>query len=127
MRAEAVIVLLSQESNRRPWVNFEAGVGIGSEVPVIPLTLSRYRPTQVTFPLAGMHIYTIHDIGVVISRIEEAIHRKPKPIDYEDYIEKVAKAEAKLNYKSLVLFSDSYSARGLSAHPLLRPDGQPPP
>ena len=66
LATNVVIVLLSQESSRRPWINFEAGVGIGADVTVIPLTLGRFSNAQVPFPIAGIQIHSIDDIGVVV-------------------------------------------------------------
>jgi len=60
---DAVIVLLSQDSHRRPWINFEVGVGVGSRAKIIPMILNRFSASQLTFPLAGFKSYRLTVLG----------------------------------------------------------------
>jgi hypothetical protein len=101
--SKVVIILLSQESNRRPWLNFEAGMGVGGGIDVIPLTLTRFASSQAVFPIAGMQIYSIDDIGIVLNHISSATGLLPSVINNDAYIENIRRAEAALNYKSLVV------------------------
>jgi TIR domain len=100
---QAAIVLLSQESCRRPWINFEAGIGVGANISVIPLTLTRFTAGQTPFPIAGMQIYSISDIGIVLHRVALAANRTAKNIDLDVHAEALRKAETAVNYRSLVV------------------------
>jgi hypothetical protein len=100
---ETVIVLLSQESARRGWINFEGGVGRGAGAKVIPMVLSRYSLSQVPFPLAGLQGRLIDDLGFVIDSIATREGLLPVRIDIDEYQAEIRSAETQLNYKSLIV------------------------
>ena len=100
LSVQAVIVLLSKESFRKPWINFESGVGVGSGISVVPLVLSRFANSQVSFPIAGMQIYAVDQIGIVVSHVARATSLKPIAINNDAYVEEVRIAEASLEYRS---------------------------
>lgn len=92
---------MSQESSRRPWINFEAAIGVGRRVPIVPLTLSRFTSSQVPFPIAGVQIYSIDDIHIVLRDVGAALDRKPANLDIDAYLAEMREVEAHLNYRSL--------------------------
>ena len=50
-QAEVVILLCSEKSVMRPWLNFEAGAGWIKNVPVIPICHSGMQPSHLPLPL----------------------------------------------------------------------------
>ena len=67
-----VIVLLSPDSLGRPWINFEAGVGVGAAVPVIPAVVHGLERGDVGHPLTSLHIrslQTLSDIHAVMNDV----------------------------------------------------------
>jgi len=100
---QTVIVLLSQESVRRGWIKFEAGVGRDADAKVIPMVLNRYSLSQVPFPLAGLQGRQLDDLGFVIDSIAKREGIAPAPINIEAYQTEVGRAKADLNYRSLVV------------------------
>lgn len=102
-KARSVIVLLSAESCRRSWINFEAGMATDPNVRLIPLILSRFSASLVSGPLAGMECRSIDDIGLVIDAIEQAENIERQQIDIDQYQRDVRKAEEQLNYKSIIV------------------------
>jgi hypothetical protein len=55
------IVLLSPTSVGRPWINFEAGVGIGTESLVIPVVVHGLARGDVGHPLSSLQIRSLED------------------------------------------------------------------
>jgi hypothetical protein len=56
-----VIVLLSPASVGRPWINFEAGVGIGVGSVVIPAVVHGLERNDVGHPLSSLQIRSLED------------------------------------------------------------------
>ena len=50
--ANAVIVLCSKNSVRRPWLNFESGGGGARGLPVIPVCHSGFKKDELPYPLS---------------------------------------------------------------------------
>jgi hypothetical protein len=50
-----VVVLLSARSHCRPWINFEAGVGVGANRRVIPVTIHGLGKGEISAPLSPRH------------------------------------------------------------------------
>jgi hypothetical protein len=95
------LVLVSQESKRQEWINFEAGVGEGLESLVIPVGLSRISLGQLSWPLAGFQARSIEAIGPIIDDIANRIGVTPNVVDARAYLTEPEEAEAQLLYKSL--------------------------
>jgi hypothetical protein len=102
-KAKAVLVVLSQESSRRPWINFESGFGVGSDALVILISLSRFTFSQLSFPLLGIQGRSVDEIGPIIDAVAGRVGRAPLKIDVDAYVRDMKEAEAKLIYKSLLV------------------------
>lgn len=101
--SEVIIVLLSQESKRKEWINFEAGFGEGAESLVMPLAINNTPLSQFSFPLAGIQAQSIDSIGIILSAISDRIGVTAKDIDIKEYLQELRTAEEQLTYKSLVV------------------------
>ena len=101
--SEVVLVLLSQESRRREWTNFEAGFGEGSDCLVIPITVNNFPFAQLSYPLAGIQGRSIDEIGTILDDIANKIGATPAAVDSDLYLQEVRGAEADLVYKSLIV------------------------
>jgi hypothetical protein len=101
--SQVVLSLISQESRRREWINFEAGFGDGGELLVVPVAIRNFALGQLSFPLAGFQGRSIDDIGVLVDDISIKVGLTPRHIDVKQYLADVREAEAQVNYRSLKL------------------------
>ena len=104
--AKVVIVLISPESVDRPWINFEAGVGVGSNDKVFPVAIRGFRLADLRPPLHALHARGIHDpnsVEAVIRDIGYAIETKPNEIDAESFTRDIQRIESRLTYKGIRL------------------------
>jgi hypothetical protein len=99
--SEVVLVLVSQESKGREWINFEAGFGEGLESLVVPIGINQLSLGQLSFPLAGLQARSIGALGPIVDDIADRIGVTPNAIDAKAYVEELEEAEAQLIYKSL--------------------------
>lgn len=79
-----IIVILSPDSLARPWINFEAGVGIGADTTVIPVVAHGLERSAVGQPLTSPHIrslQTVADVYAVMNDIAEKIGVVPKAMN----------------------------------------------
>lgn len=77
--AACIVLLLSENALDSTWVLFEAGVGCGRGVDVIPIVLGRLRIDGQRPPLSFLQtitVTTVHDLNDVLGRIEKALERK---------------------------------------------------
>lgn len=65
--SKVVIVLISRESVARPWINFEAGVGIGSKGKVFPIAIRGFSIGDLRPPLQALHARDIHDTSSLVA------------------------------------------------------------
>jgi hypothetical protein len=84
IRASAVvIVLLSPDSVERKWINFEAGVGVGANVTVIPALIHGLTVGRVGHPLTSLHIRSLEtqkDVNAVMNDVGAKIGCVPKAL-----------------------------------------------
>jgi hypothetical protein len=99
--SEIVLVLVSQESKGREWINFEAGFGEGMESLVIPVGIKHMSLGQLPYPLAGIQARSIDDIGLILDDIGNRLGIGPGAIDAKAYSHEMEEAEAALIYKLL--------------------------
>jgi hypothetical protein len=96
------LVLLSDESASREWINFEAGVGDGSGAKVVPVAIKDYRFDKLDFPLKGFQGRYSGDIEGVLFDIDKATTRRAGSVDKAAYVDDLRKAEESVTYKSLL-------------------------
>jgi hypothetical protein len=101
--SEVVLVLVSQESKGKEWINFEAGFGEGADSLLIPVGIKNISFGQISYPLAGVQGRNIDDIGSILDDIGDRIGTTPASVDSRAYLEELRDAEAQLTYKSLVV------------------------
>ena len=104
--SKVVIVLISKESIGRPWINFEAGVGAGSNAKVFPVAIRGFSLGDLKPPLQPLHARNIHDtdsIRAVIRDVGVAIKQAPKEFDAESFVAEIYALESRLRYKGIVL------------------------
>jgi hypothetical protein len=101
--SEVVMVLLSQESKRKEWINFEAGFGEGAESLVMPLAINNTPLGQFSYPLAGFQAKSIDSIGSILAAVSDRIGITANDIDVKAYLEELRRAEEQVTYKSLVV------------------------
>jgi hypothetical protein len=99
--SRVILVLVSQESRRREWINFEAGFGDGGESLVIPVSIKSFPLGQLSFPLAGYQGRGVDELGALLDDIGDAIGATPADIDRNAYEREIGDAEASLRYRSL--------------------------
>jgi TIR domain len=99
--SRVILVLVSQESRRGEWINFEAGFGDGGEAIVIPVSIRNFPIGQLLFPLAGYQGRSADDIGALLDDIRNAVGMSAGDIDTKAYQSDLNDAEDALRYKSL--------------------------
>lgn len=104
--SKVVIVLISKESVDRPWVNFEAGVGAGSNSKIFPVAIRGFNlgdlkpPLQ---PLQARYINNADSIQAVIRDVGVTINKRPQAFEAESFVAKIQALESRLHYKGIVL------------------------
>jgi hypothetical protein len=86
--APVVLVLLSEASVERRWINFEAGVGIGAGSLVIPLVGTGFPKSKVGLPLAQLQVRALNDwkdVDGVLADIAERTQRDASSVDTEAF------------------------------------------
>lgn len=101
--SEVVLVLVSQESKGREWINFEAGFGEGAESLVIPIAIKNMSLGQLSWPLQGLQGRSIDAIGAILDDIGNRLGITSNSIDTKAYQAELEDAEAQLVYKSLTV------------------------
>lgn len=101
--SEIVLVLVSQESKGREWINFEAEFGEGMESLVIPVGIKHMSLGQLSFPLAGIQARSIDDIGLILEDIGNRLGITPGAIDGNLYVQEMEEVESALIYRSLTV------------------------
>lgn len=96
-----VLLLISHESRRSQWINFEAGYGGGAGAEVIPVSIRSFSLGKLEFPLAGFQGRSIDDIAGIVADIANKLSVPSDRVDIDAYLADVRAAEAKLIYKSL--------------------------
>jgi hypothetical protein len=75
--SEIILVLVSQESKGREWINFEAGFGEGLESLVIPIGINNISLGQLSYPLAGFQARSIDNIDSILEDTGNRIRMTP--------------------------------------------------
>jgi hypothetical protein len=83
-----VLVLLSETSVERRWINFEAGVGIGAGSLVIPLVTEGFQKSKVGLPLSQLQVRALNDpkdVDGVLNDIANRTQRETSSVDTEAF------------------------------------------
>jgi len=59
--ARVILVLLSEVSVERRWINFEGGVGIGAQAQVVPIVHRKFTKGNIGLPLSVLQARNLHD------------------------------------------------------------------
>src|SRR5580698_8128649 len=87
------IVVLSPNSVGRPWINFEAGVGIGAEASVIPVVVHGLERGDVGHPLSSLQIRSLEDDA----NVRALLHDVGKGIGCEPSVSHMERFLAEIN------------------------------
>lgn len=101
--SEVILVLVSQESKGREWINFEAGFGEGMESLVVPVGIKHMSLGQIPLPISGIQARSIDDLGLILHDIGNRLNTTASVVDLKAYSEEIEEAEANLIYKSLTV------------------------
>lgn len=102
-KSSVVLVLLSTESKNRPWINFEAGFGVGVNALVLPVAMSSFNFRSLEAPLNEFNGRIIDDIDGIIWDISQKIGTVSIPPDRLLYQDAIRNAEAAVIYRSVIL------------------------
>jgi hypothetical protein len=95
------IILCSNNSIKRPWINFEAGAGWIRDIPVIPLCHSGMEPSKLPLPLNLLQAAKASDISNMkrlLPVLANAIGSNVPNFDFSDFITKVTTFESKYTF-----------------------------
>lgn len=95
------LILCSNKSVKRPWINFEAGAGWVRNIPVIPLCHSGIEPSQLPIPLNLLQAAKISEISslkLIFPVLAQAIGSKTPNIDFSDFVDFVKDFESKYTF-----------------------------
>lgn len=87
--APVVLALLSETSVGRRWINFEAGVGIGSGSMVIPLVAGGFPKSKVGLPLSQLQVRSLddgQDVEAMLGDIAERLSRRIADVDASGFV-----------------------------------------
>ena len=100
--ASLALILCSQRSIKRPWINFEAGACWVRDVPIIPVCHTDLHPGGLPNPLNSLQaIEASRESGLrqVTQRIAQEIGCKPPSVDLNVIVEKIKSFEE--SYRNL--------------------------
>lgn len=91
-KAQGELILCSEASVRRPWINFEAGAGWMKGIPIVPVCHSGFRAVDLSMPLSVLEaIDASQKKG--LDKLYELIARKlgvRKPVaDFSKFIDEI--------------------------------------
>jgi TIR domain len=116
------IILVSPESVKRPWINFEGGCGWIRDIPVIPLCHSGTVPSKLPPPLSYLQSATATEqteLMQVFPVLADAIKCQLPQIDYSVFIDVVKKYEEETcQIKVMESATPVATTGGLSPHEL---------
>ena len=103
-KAKVVLVLVSQESAKREWINFEAGFGDGARACVIPVLIRDYGFNELDFPLKGFQGRRINDITHILHDIATQVGLSaPTDLDEQRFVGEVRSIAAGIPSKGIAL------------------------
>lgn len=100
---KVVLVLLSDTSVREPWINFEAGAGVGRDNSVIPIAIRSFSFDKLPFPLRGLQGKYVRDLEGILFEIDKTLQRKTEHVDIAEYVREMEEAEKMITNKQLIV------------------------
>jgi hypothetical protein len=93
--ADLMIVLLSSESSRRPWMPFETGFAMGRKIKTFTLLVRAAKPSELPSPFAEMQLRPLDkpETEKIIAAIESLSGDKCQPVAIAALLRGVAAAE----------------------------------
>ncbi|AYN86670.1 toll/interleukin-1 receptor domain-containing protein [Commensalibacter melissae] len=91
-----IIVLCSQESIKKPWINFECGAGWTRKIPIIPICHSNLTVANLPIPLNLLQGFDIQKQGKLtelISRISKEINIDTPKFDEPSILKEIKEFE----------------------------------
>jgi hypothetical protein len=86
------VVLLSPTSVGRRWINFEAGIGIGSGIPVIPVVVHGLGKGEVGHPLSSLQVRSVEDepnVRALLKDVANAIGTSHRALHMERFLKQI--------------------------------------
>lgn len=93
LESNLILVLANKASIGKPWINFEAGAGLGLSVPVIPLCCGGLLPGQIEGPLSNHQALLAtksEDLKVAYSEIAAVSGMDTPAIDFVGFAAAIA-------------------------------------
>ena len=100
-----IIVLCSQESIKKPWINFECGAGWSRKIPIIPICHSNLTVANLPIPLNLLQGFDIQKQGKLtelISRIAKEINIDTPKFDEPSILQEIKKFEKNYQINSKI-------------------------
>jgi len=94
--AQVELILCSQDSVGRPWINFEAGAGWMKGIPIVPICHTNMRLVDLPIPLNMLQGITASDTDgweKVYKLLSDKLGPKTPTLDFSDLIKKITDLE----------------------------------
>lgn len=95
------IILCSDKSIQRPWINFEAGAGWIKEIPVIPICHSGMNPSKLPVPLNMLQATSLSEVSglkLLFTVLAGEIGAQNPKVDFTEFIVKVKDFEERYSF-----------------------------
>lgn len=89
------IILCSNESIKRPWINFEAGAGWIKDIPVIPICHSGMTKENLPTPINSLQSIEIANLEKILPILAKALNCQVPQINLDIFKENISKFENK--------------------------------
>ncbi|ULO08950.1 toll/interleukin-1 receptor domain-containing protein [Paenibacillus sp. 19GGS1-52] len=104
--SQIILLLCSESSVTRPWINFEAGAGWVKGIPIIPICHTNLRPVELPIPLnmlQGIQVTNKAGLTKVFEMVGKYLGVKDTPeIQFDRIIEKVRVFEKEYGFIEVV-------------------------
>jgi hypothetical protein len=91
-RAQGELILCSEASVKRPWINFEAGAGWMKGIPIVPVCHSGYGVTDLSMPLSVLQAINANQkkgLDRLYTLIADELGVRKPIVDFSKFIEEV--------------------------------------
>jgi len=104
--AQMILVLLSEVSVERRWINFEAGVGVGAHAQVVPVVYRGLAKENIGLPLSVLHARSLsdpEDVRALVSDIRRACRLDVKGLNVDSLVSDLRQIDRELPSKRALL------------------------